>query len=153
MKVIDAIDLKILKVLQGDGRLSQLELADEVGLSASPCARRVKKLETDGFIRGYTALISEEKLGFGFNIFVSVKLDKQIDDQLVNFEESIALCPEVVDCWLMTGRFDYLLRVAVTDLNEFEQFLTRRLTKFDGVASIESSVPLRRVKESVARLV
>ena len=153
MKVIDAIDLKILKVLQGDGRLSQLELADEVGLSVSPCARRVKKLETDGFIRRYTALISEEKLGFGFNIFVSVKLDKQIDDQLVNFEESIALCPEVVDCWLMTGRFDYLLRVAVTDLNEFEQFLTRRLTKFDGVASIESSVPLRRVKESVARLV
>ena len=153
MKVIDAIDLKILKVLQGDGRLSQLELADEVGLSASPCARRVKKLEAEGFIRGYTALISEEKLGFGFNIFVSVKLDKQIDDQLVNFEESITLCPEVVDCWLMTGRFDYLLRVAVTDLNEFEQFLTRRLTKFDGVASIESSVPLRRVKESVARLV
>ena len=153
MKVIDAIDLKILKVLQGDGRLSQLELADEVGLSASPCARRVKKLEAEGFIRGYTALISEEKLGFGFNIFVSVKLDKQIDDQLVNFEESITLCPEVVDCWLMTGRFDYLLRVAVTDLNEFEQFLTRRLTKFDGVASIESSVPLRRVKDSVARLV
>lgn len=153
MKVIDAIDLKILKVLQGDGRLSQLELADEVGLSASPCARRVKKLEAEGFIRGYTALISEQKLGFGFNIFVSVKLDKQIDDQLVNFEESITLCPEVVDCWLMTGRFDYLLRVAVTDLNEFEQFLTRRLTKFDGVASIESSVPLRRVKESVARLV
>ncbi len=153
MKVIDAIDLKILKVLQGDGRLSQLELADEVGLSASPCARRVKKLEAEGFIRGYTALISEEKLGFGFNIFVSVKLDKQIDDQLVNFEESITLCPEVVDCWLMTGRFDYLLRVAVTDLNEFEQFLTRRLTKFDGVASIESSVPLRRVKQSVARLV
>ena len=153
MKVIDAIDLKILKVLQGDGRLSQLELADEVGLSASPCARRVKKLEAEGFIRGYTALISEEKLGFGFNIFVSVKLDKQIDDQLVNFEESITLCPEVVDCWLMTGGFDYLLRVAVTDLNEFEQFLTRRLTKFDGVASIESSVPLRRVKDSVARLV
>ena len=153
MKVIDAIDLKILKVLQGDGRLSQLELADEVGLSASPCARRVKKLEAEGFIRGYTALISEEKLGFGFNIFLSVKLDKQIDDQLVNFEESITLCPEVVDCWLMTGRFDYLLRVAVTDLNEFEQFLTRRLTKFDGVASIESSVPLRRVKDSVARLV
>ena len=151
--VIDGIDGRILKALQRNGRLSQLELAEEVGLSPTPCARRVKKLETGGFIRGYTALIDEEKLGFGFSIFVSVRLDKQIDDRLLTFEKAVARYPEVVDCWLMTGGFDYLLRVAVCDLHEFERFLTRKLTKVEGVASIESSIPLRRVKESVARLV
>ena len=151
--MIDSIDAKILKALQRDGRLSQLELADEVGLSPTPCTRRVKKLEADGYIRGYTALIDEERLGFGFSIFVSVRLDKQIDDRLVTFEKAVACYQEVVDCWLMTGGFDYLLRVAVADLHEFERFLTRKLTKIEGVASIESSIPLRRVKESVARLV
>lgn len=113
----------------------------------------MKKSEADGYIRGYTALIDEEKLGFGFSIFVSVRLDKQIDDRLVTFEEAVARYQEVVDCWLMTGGFDYLLRFAVSDLHEFERFLTRKLTKIEGVASIESSIPLRRVKESVARLV
>ena len=151
--MIDSIDGKILKALQRDGRLSQLELADEVGLSPTPCTRRVKKLEADGYIRGYTALIDEERLGFGFSIFVSVRLDKQIDDRLVTFEKAVARYQEVVDCWLMTGGFDYLLRVAVADLHEFERFLTRKMTKIEGVASIESSIPLRRVKESVARLV
>lgn len=151
--MIDGIDAKILKALQRDGRLSQLELADEVGLSPTPCTRRVKKLEADGYIRGYTALIDEGRLGFGFSIFVSVRLDKQIDDRLVTFERAVACYQEVVDCWLMTGGFDYLLRVAVADLHEFERFLTRKLTKIEGVASIESSIPLRRVKESVARLV
>ena len=151
--MIDGIDKNILRCLQQDGRLSQLELADAVGLSPTPCARRLKKLEADGYIRGYTALIDEEKLGFGFSIFVSVRLDKQIDDRLVTFEQAVSRCQEVVDCWLMTGGFDYLLRIAVADLYEFERFLTRKLTKIEGVASIESSIPLRRVKESVAGLV
>ena len=150
--MLDGIDRKILKALQRDGRLSQLELADEIGLSPTPCARRVKKLEAEGYISGYTALIDEEKLGFGFSIFVSVRLDKQVDERLVTFEESVARYQEVVDCWLMTGGFDYLLRIAVSDLHEFERFLTQKLTKIEGVASIESSIPLRRVKESVARL-
>lgn len=151
--MIDAIDRRILQALQREGRLTQLELADQVGLSPSPCARRVKRLESEGYIRGYSALIDEEKLGFGFSIFVSVRLDKQVDERLVNFEEAIRKCPEVVDCWLMTGSFDYLLRVAVTDLHEFERFLTANLTRIEGVASIESSIPLRRVKERAARLV
>jgi Lrp/AsnC family transcriptional regulator, leucine-responsive regulatory protein len=151
--MIDAIDRRILQALQREGRLTQLELADQVGLSPSPCARRVKRLESEGYIRGYSALIDEEKLGFGFSIFVSVRLDKQIDERLVNFEAAICQCPEVVDCWLMTGSFDYLLRVAVTDLHEFERFLTANLTRINGVASIESSIPLRRVKERAARLV
>ena len=150
--MIDGIDGRILKALQRNGRLSQLELAEEVGLADTVCPSG-KKVRERGFIRGYTALIDEEKLGFGFSIFVSVRLDKQIDDRLLTFEEAVACYPEVVDCWLMTGGFDYLLRVAVSDLHEFERFLTRKLTKVEGVASIESSIPLRRVKESVARLV
>lgn len=151
--MLDAIDRRILQALQRDGRLTQLELSEQVGLSPSPCARRVKRLESEGYIRGYSALIDEAKLGFGFSIFVSVRLDQQIDERLVNFETAIRDCPEVVDCWLMTGSFDYLLRVAVTDLQEFERFLTANLTRIEGVASIESSIPLRRVKERAARLV
>ena len=149
---LDKTDRRILHELQVNGRLSNLELSERIGLSPSPCARRVRKLETDGYITGYSATINEAKMGFGFNVFVSVKLDQQIDDRLVSFENEINRCPEVVDCWLMTGGFDYLLRVAVIDMSEFEQFLTRRLTKISGVASIESSIPVRRVKDQFTRL-
>ena len=151
-KTLDKMDRLILHELQMDGRLTHQELSERIGLSASPCARRIKNLESEGYITGYSARIDEAKMGFGFNVFVSVKLDQQIDDRLVSFERDITACPEVVDCWLMTGAFDYLLRVAVLDMQEFEQFLTRRLTKISGVASIESSIPVRRVKDQVTRL-
>lgn len=149
---MDEIDRKILKVLQADARVSHQELAERVGLSASPCARRIKRLETGGLIAGYSARIDEAKLGFGFSVFVSVRLDQQVDSRLQDFERSVTDMSEVVDCWLMTGSFDYLLRVAVTDLNEFESFLTGRLTKVKGVASLESSIPIRRVKDARSRL-
>lgn len=148
----DHIDQRILQELQQDGRLTHQELGDRVGLSPSPCARRIRKLEDEGYITGYSARIDEGKMGFGFNVFVSVKLDRQIEDRLVSFEEEVARCPEVVDCWLMTGSFDYLMRLAVYDMNEFERFLTSRLTRIPGVASIESSIPVRRVKDQAARL-
>jgi Lrp/AsnC family leucine-responsive transcriptional regulator len=150
--VLDRIDHKILRELQKDARLSHQDLSDRIGLSPSPCARRIRKLEADGYITGYSAVIDEDKLGFGFSVFVSVRLDRQVDDRLVSFEEELCRFPEVVDCWLMTGSFDYLIRIAVQDLNEFERFLTGRLTKLDGVASIESSIPIRRVKFLPARL-
>lgn len=149
---LDAIDHKILKELLADARLTHQELSERIGLSPSPCARRIKKLEADGYITGYSARIDEAAMGFGVSIFVSVKLDQQVDNKLVTFEQELSKCPEVVDCWLMTGSFDYLLRVAVRDLNEYESFLTRRLTKIRGVASIESSIPIRRVKYQPARL-
>jgi Lrp/AsnC family leucine-responsive transcriptional regulator len=149
---LDEIDQKILTELQRDARLTHQELSERIGLSASPCARRIRKLETEGFITGYSARIDEAKMGFGFSVFVSVRLDRQVDDRLVAFAREVARCPEVVDCWLMTGSFDYLLRVAVRDLNEFEHFLTGRLTKIAGVASIESSIPIRRVKYQPTRL-
>ncbi|MEX0302080.1 MAG: Lrp/AsnC family transcriptional regulator [Leisingera sp.] len=149
---LDDIDRSILAGLQADGRLSHQDLSTRVGLSPSPCARRIKKLEAEGYITGYSARIDEAKLGFNFSVFVSVRLDQQVDDRLVSFESQVKLCPEVVDCWLMTGNFDYLLRVAVRDLHEFEHFLTGRLTKIPGVASLESSIPIRRVKDQAARL-
>ena len=149
---MDDLDHKILRELQRDGRLSHQELGEKIGLSASPCARRLRKLEAEGYITGYTAQIDETKLGFAFNVFISVRLDRQIDDRLVAFEREVGRCPEVVDCWLMTGSFDYLLRVSVRDLEEFEHFLTPRLTKLPGVASLESSIPIRRVKSKAARI-
>ena len=152
-KLLDAVDQKILVELQRDARLTNQELSERVGLSATPCARRIKNLEEAEIITSYSANIDEAKLGYGFTVFVSVQLDRQIDDRLINFEKEISLLPEVMDCWLMTGNRDYLMRVAVADLIEFERFLTGRLTKVEGVASIESSIPIRRVKGRMSRLV
>jgi Lrp/AsnC family leucine-responsive transcriptional regulator len=149
---LDDTDRKILQELQNDARLTHQELSERIGLSPSPCARRIRRLEEGGYIKGYSARIDEAKLGFAFNVFISVRLDRQIDDRLVMFEREVRLCPQIVDCWLMTGSFDYLLRVAVRDLDEFEHFLTGRLTKLPGVASLESSIPIRRVKYLPARL-
>ncbi len=149
---IDGVDRKILHHLLNDARLTHQELSERVGLSPSPCARRIRRLEEEGYITGYAARIDEGKMGFGFSVFVSVKLDRQIDDRLVGFEAEVRGFPEVVDCWLMTGKFDYLLRIAVADLEEFERFLTGRLTKTCGVATLESSVPVRRVKKDATRL-
>lgn len=149
---IDTTDRRILFELQREGRLTQAELGERVGLSATPCARRVKRLEERGYITGYGARIDEAKMGFSFVAFISVKLGRQVEDELQTFESAIGECDEVVDCWLMTGTRDYLLRVAVADLEEFERFLTNRLTKIPSVASIESSIPIRRVKARDSRL-
>ena len=149
---LDRTDKRILAELRQNGRQSIQNLGEKIGLSATPCARRVKLLEQEAIILGYSAILNEEKLGFGFSVFVSVKLDHQFDARLATFEQQINECPEVVDCWLMTGNRDYLMRVAVKDLNEFERFLTQRLTKIPGVASIESSIPIRQVKRDATRL-
>jgi len=149
---IDEFDIKILRALQQDGRISINDLSDHVGLSPSPVARRVRNLESAGILAGYRAIIDEAALGYDVSVFVSVQLDKQVDSALAEFEAAIADFPEVVECWLMTGNRDYLLRIATTGLKEFEQFLVGRLTKVNAVASIESSIPLRRVKVGLARI-
>ena len=150
---IDDFDRRILRALQADGRLSIQDLSDRIGLSPSPVSRRLRILEEKGIIRGYAALIDEAALGFGVSVFVSVRLDRQVDQALAKFEAAVRQFPEVVDCWLMTGNRDYLLRVATGGLAEFEQFLTGHLTRVEGVASIESSIPLRRVKSGTSRAV
>lgn len=149
---VDPLNHSILRILQTNGRATVNEISASVGLSPSPVARRIRLLEEAGIISGYAARIDEEAIGYGFSVFVSVKLDKQVDEALMNFETAIQAFPEVVDCWLMTGNRDYLLRVATSGLAEFERFLVGKFTKLPGVASIESSIPLRRVKVGLARL-
>jgi Lrp/AsnC family leucine-responsive transcriptional regulator len=148
---LDATTLAILRELQANARISLQELSERVGLSPSPCARRIRMLESEDVITGYHAALNEKKVGLGFSVFVSVKLDRQVDDALQDFEKAIRSYPEVVEAWLMTGNRDYLLRVAVQDTDAFEHFLTGRLTRLPQVASIESSIPLRRVKSGPAR--
>ena len=147
----DEFDIRILQEIKRDGRISFQALSETIGLSTTPVARRLKRLEDAGIINGYTALIDEAALGFEVSVFVSVKLDRQIDHSLSAFETEIAQFPEVVDCWLMTGNRDYMMRVVTRNLIEFENFLVGRLTKISCVAEIESSIPLRRVKSDIAR--
>ena len=149
---IDRFDVQILRSLSGDGRMSLQDLSERIGLSTTPTARRVRRLEKAGIINGYAALIDETALGFDVSVFVSVQLERQVDDALATFEAAVREFPEVVDCWLMTGDRDYLLRIATTGLKEFEEFLVGRLTRVPGVASIQSSIPLRRVKQGGARI-
>lgn len=146
MEGLDKIDRAILRELLANSRLSNQELSERVGLSPSPCLRRLKRLESDGIIEGYTARIDEERIGLPVAVFMSVRLERQIDDSINAFEAEIMKYPEVVDCWLMTGDNDYLLRILAPGLREYENFLTGTLTKIPGIASIRSSVSLRRVK-------
>ena len=146
MSYLDRIDVKILDVLQQDGRLPNQELAERVGLSPSPCLRRLKRLERDGVIQRYTAVVDQAKVGIPVSVFVSVKLERQREDVMERFERAIADYRDVVECYLMTGTRDYLLRVVTEDLSAYERFLKETLTRIDGVASIESSFALKQVK-------
>ncbi|TNE36684.1 MAG: Lrp/AsnC family transcriptional regulator [Alphaproteobacteria bacterium] len=149
---LDKIDCAILNELQEDSRLTIFELASRVGLSSSPCSRRLRQLEQGGVIKRYTAVVDENLVGLPISVFISVKLERQIDEALSAFEEAVQNCSEVVDCWLMTGNRDYLLRVVAPSLAEYETILSTTLTKIPGVASIESSLPLRRIKASTLKI-
>ncbi len=146
--VLDAIDKNIVRALQENGRLSNQELSERVGLSPSPCLRRLRALETAGVIEGYAARVSQNAVGLPVSVFVSVKLEHQIEEQLDRFEATLRTCPEVLECYLMTGPRDYLLRIVARDLADYERFLKETLTRIPGVASIESSFALRQVKAS-----
>ena len=145
---LDDIDRKIIGELQRNCRLTSQELADRVGLSASPCARRVRILEENGAIKGYVAVIDQAKVGLPVNVFASVKLERQREEELDTFSQAIAKWPEVADCYLMTGQRDYLLRIVVRDLEAYERFLKEKLTRLTCIASIESSFALGEVKRS-----
>ena len=145
---LDALDRKIIAELQSNSRLSVQELAERVGLSASPCARRIRILEEAGVIQGYAAIIDQTKVGLPISVFVSIKLERQREDELDRFSQAVARWPEVVDCYLMTGQRDYLMRIVVRDLPAYEQFLKSKLTRLEGVASIETSFALGQVKRS-----
>ena len=146
----DLIDFKIIAELQRNGDLSNIDLADKVGLSPSPCLRRVKMLQDAGIFKNKVTLVDAEKIGLNVSVFVQVTLEKQIEENLTAFEKEIDQRPEVVECYLMTGEADYLLRVVVTDLQAYEHFLKDRLTRFPGVLNIRSSFALNQVKYSTA---
>ena len=142
---LDALDRKILNLLQNNGRVTNQELSDEIGLSPSPCLRRVRQLEASGAILRYVALVDPETIGLSVTAFVRVRLDQQDDRHLADFEAAVADFPEVMECYLMTGEADYQLRVLVGSLGQFEDFLRHRLTRVKGVANVTTSFALRPV--------
>jgi Lrp/AsnC family transcriptional regulator, leucine-responsive regulatory protein len=147
---LDAIDRRILHELQENARISNADLARAVGLSPSPCLRRVRELEQGGVIRGHVALLSPSAIGLPVSVFVQVTLERQVEKALDAFEASALDRPEVMECYLMTGDADYLLRVVVADLAAYEAFLKSYLTRVPGVASIKSSFALKQVKYRTA---
>ena len=142
---LDAIDRKILTALQEDARLANVELARAVGLSPSPCLRRVKALEAAGVIRRFATLVDQAAVGLPVSVFVSVSLERQVESALEVFEDAIQRRPEVMECYLMTGTADYLLRIVLSDLAAYERFLKDHLTRIPGVRSIQSSFALKQV--------
>ena len=147
---IDRTDQRILQVIQEDARISNADLAARVGLSPSPCWRRVRALEERGVIRSYVTLTSPKALGLSVNVFVNVTLDKQVEDNLERFERAVLARPEVMEVYLMTGDFDYLLRVVVPDIDSYQRFVLEHLTRIAGVASIKSSFALKQVQYKTA---
>ncbi len=142
---LDAIDRRILAEVQREGRISNQDLSDRVGLSPSPCLRRLRLLEERGVISGYVALVDPESVGIGVTAFVRVRLDQQGDRHLAAFETAITGMPEVMECYLMTGDADYQLRVIVPSLSAFEDFLRHKLTRIEGVSQVTTSFALRPI--------
>jgi len=147
---LDAIDIRILSELQQDGGLSNVELARLVNLSPSPCLMRVRALEKQGVIRQYVALADPQALGLGLNVFISISLKEQSKAALADFESRIAEHDEVMECYLMTGDSDYLIRVAVANMAALERFILDQLTPITGVEKIRSSFALKQVRYKTA---
>jgi len=147
----DRYDRRILELLQQDGRLSNLELADKIGLSPSPCLRRVRALEADGIISGYRAMADAGKLGLSLMALVYISMDRHTPERFANFETRIRNLPEVLECLLITGQeADYQIKVAVRDMDAYQQLLLHRITRIEGVSGVHSSFVLRRVVDKTA---
>ena len=147
---LDGIDRRILSTLQTDGRLTNNDLADRIGLSPSPCLRRVRALEAAGVIRGYTAMLDPAKLDLNTSVFVRVWLKGQDDETVQRFNNSILALPHVVECHMMAGDCDFLLRVVASDLDAYRRFQAEKLARIDGVQSLKTDIPLQRVKVTTA---
>ncbi len=147
---VDGIDRRILEGLQQNARVSNVDLAADVGLSPSACSRRVRELEQSGVIQRYTMLIDPEAVGMPVSVFINVRLERQAEPDLEAFEAAIAELPEVMECYLMTGDSDYLLRVVASDIAAYRRFLLEHLTRIPGVANIQSSFALNQVKYRTA---
>ncbi len=144
----DRYDRAILRLLQQDARITNSLLAGKVSLSESACLRRVRALEESGLIQGYTALIDQNKAGFPVNVFVNITLDRQSQQGLEAFESAVRKVPEVMECYLMTGEHDYLLRLVVADMADFERIHNQHLTRLPSVTRVHSSFAMRTVTRS-----
>jgi Lrp/AsnC family leucine-responsive transcriptional regulator len=147
---LDEIDYRILDVLQADGRISNQDLADQVGLSPSPCLRRMKLLEQNGIVQKYVALVDPAAIGKGLQAIVEVRLGQQTGATVGRFEKEILKYPQVLECYLMAGDWDYVLRVVVRDLEEFREFCVNSLASIPGVGNVKSNICMKQVKYSTA---
>jgi Lrp/AsnC family transcriptional regulator len=147
-EVLDAVDAKILDLIQHDAALSVAEIAEKVGLSSSPCWRRIKRLEDAGVIRGRVTLLDREQLGLGFEVYAEVRLTTPTKDNLEAFETAVGRWPEVTQCATVTGGMDYVLRVVTTDMHAFDDFLRDKLLSLGLVSNVESRIVIRSVKNA-----
>lgn len=147
---LDAIDRRILQTLQQDGKLANNELAERVGLSASPCLRRVKQLEDAGVIHHYAALIDPQKVNLGLTVFARIWLKGQDEKTVNHFIDSVMDIPEIVECQLMAGDCDFFLRIVVTDLDAYRKFQIERLNKISGIQNVKTEIPLQKIKLTTA---
>lgn len=145
---LDAIDEQILQLVQANGQLSNLEIAEQVGLSPSPCSRRIKRLEEAGVITRYVAILDPEVLGYKLTAYVGVAMDQHTQKRFGQFQRAITSMPEVLECSIVTGQSaDFLLKVVVKDMSHYEKFLLNRLTKIEGVTGVHTSFVLRKIIE------
>lgn len=147
---LDRYDLALIRQLQNEARITNAALAERVNLSESACLRRVRNLERSGLIQGYAALLDQQKAGYPVDVFVNITLDRQQQADLAAFEEAVRKVPEVMECYLMSGEYDYLIRVVVADNADFERIHARHLTRLPGVARVHSSFALRTVQKASA---
>lgn len=149
---VDKFDLVILKVLQGDARASLQDISKRVGLSPTPCWNRIKKMEADGVIQGYTVRIDPAAIGFTETVIVQVTLESHSDETLYDFGKSLEQIPEVLEAYLVSGDYDYYIRIAVKDTRDYERLLRERLYRIPGIRHSKSSFVLRTLKESLIPL-
>jgi DNA-binding Lrp family transcriptional regulator len=143
----DAIDLQIMRELQDNGRMTNVDLAERVGLTAPPCLRRVRALEEDGVIRSYHANLDPSKLGYSITVFAMVSLRSQAEADLRAFEDYVGTLPEVRECYMLNGEIDFILKVVARDLQSFQSFLTTHLTAAPNVSSVKTSLTIRTAKQ------
>lgn len=145
---LDAIDCRIISALQADGKLSNVDLAHLVGLSPSPCLRRVNRLEREGYIETYRAMLRRQLIGLGLTVFVGVKIDGHADDRATAFEEAIVAIPEIIGCHMVSGEADYLLEVVVSDLEQYQRFLLDKLLALSIVKEVRSNIAIQTLKSA-----
>lgn len=148
MVQLDEFDKKILGALQENARITTQELAERVGLSATPCARRVKRLEDDGLIDRYVTLLNPKRLGVGLTVFVNVRLNTQSAKTFEAFEQTVRKLPQVISCYLLAGNYDYLVQVCVADVEAFRSFIRDRLVTIEGIGETQSNVVLEETKRT-----